>query len=263
MGSINIHSRAAARCRSPKALLFAAVFVILSVFSNGAVFDLKSVSSGLFAPDMTAAKQGILSARINGEPVKIESYTTGKSADEIMRYYADDAQKHGYELINGKELARLGAFLINMGMAESPDNWYYLCYKLPGGDMSIITAGEFGRNTRIVTAKAGKTNGVHSKPGFDDRIRHYPGLEKVLSIEILSGNNVIGFANFYKNEGADMYSMKAYYEDYLPKNKWTIQRQYTAADTDMFLIEKKGRGYMLNIYPSDNNEKWVMVMGQR
>jgi hypothetical protein len=56
--------------------------------------------------------------------------------------------------------------------------------------------------------------------------------------------------------------VKSYYEDYLPKNKWVIQRQYKTGDTDMFLMEKNGNSRMLDIYETDDNEKWIMVMGK-
>lgn len=244
-----------------KSAVYIILICILPVLLNAYVFDLEKLSSELFAPDMTAVRQGALTARINGNPVVIESYMTGKSADEIMQYYADNCRKSGYKLINGKEIARLGAYLANMGLSESPDRWYYLFYRKKNGDMSMITAGELGRETRIVIVKINKINLKNNTGGFDDRINHCPGFDKVLGIEILSGKNLIGFANFYRSEDSQRYVVRSYYEYYLPKNKWVITRQYTTPDTDMFMIEKQGKGYMLNIYPTDNGDKWVTVMG--
>ncbi len=245
-----------------KALTAGIIFVLLPAVLTSAVFDLKKSPAVLFAPDFTAARQGTLSARINGAPVNIESYETGRSADEIMQYYSGNAKKNGYALINGRQIKRLAAFLINMGMDDGPDKWYYLFYKKNNGELDMVTTGEFGRKTRIVTASVGALNGMGKARGFDDHIRQYPGFEKVLGIEILSGTDVISFANFYRSENPDRYSVKSYYEDYLPKNKWAIQRQYKTEDTDMFLLEKNGKTRMLDIYETDNSEKWVMVMGK-
>lgn len=236
-------------------------YLIFPVWLISAVFESKRISSIAFAPDMKVCKQGDLSARVNGAPVKIESYIIGKTADDIMQYYADYVSSHGYILINGPQIAKLALFMINTGMKFAPDKWYYLFYSKTNGDMTLITVGEFENNTRIVIANISKLKALNVTADYSSDLKHYSSFKKMLSVEILSGLSVISTANFYKSEGANRQAIRAYYKDYLPKHNWIIHKQYTDSKTDLYLIEKNGRNYILNIFPMENNEKWLLVMG--
>lgn len=243
--------------------MLAVIIIFWPRYSGAAVFDIKKISKSVFMPDMTAAKQGALFARINGMPVEIDSYSTLSSADGIMRSYTNNARMRGYELMNGKAISRLGAFLVNMGAAENPGKWYYLMYKKHDKNIEMVTAGEFAGKTRITIAKTGKTNIFSGLKGFNDGLKPCPGAVKVLSIEILSGNSVIGFANLYKNLSSDRFSIMVFYKRYFNNDSWEIQRQYKDDGTDMFMIEKGGKEYLLNIYPAEGNLNWIMVIGKQ
>ena len=240
-------------------LIFCHVAYPVRILSS--VFESKNHNSEVFTPDMTTYKQGLLSARVNGSPLKIESYISEKTADDSMQYYADYADRQGYKLINSPQIAEVAKALINMGMHFAPDKWYYLFYSKTNGDMTMITVGEFENNTRIVIVNISKMQVHNNEVDYTTDIKHYPTFEKVLCVEILSGLSVISSANFYKSEGANLQTIRTYYKDYLTKHNWIIQKQYANAKNDIYWIEKKGKSYMLSIVPMENNEKWLLVLG--
>lgn len=244
-----------------KRVIVSFALALIPVFMPAEVFDVKKITAGLFPPDLSAIKQGALTARINGAPVKIEAFDTGKSADEVMSFYADEAEMKGYELINGSGIREFGIFLANMGIDEDPEKWYYLFYRQANGDMAMITAAEHGNKTRIVTLKTANMDKASPENGFDDQIRHCRGFEKFISIEIMSGRKVTGFCNFYRSQASDRTVIRSYYEDHLKKQKWNIQKAYSDGEADMFMMEKKGNSRILAIYPSED-DVWIMVTGK-
>ncbi len=226
-------------------LLFAGVII------NATFTGFKERAAGIFAPEFTAVAKGSMEARINGNPIKLERYETVKSAEKVMEYYAKKAAAR--ELINGTAVKKLAAILLGFAAEGTPDNWYYLLYK-EGGGIRLITAGNYGDNCVFIKVNADEFS--HGS-GFNDGLRKYAGMDRFLSIELLSGGRTAQFANFYSTEAADVESLRLFYQDMLKKEGWKV----SSAQQDAYFIEKQSKSWLLNIFDTEGQEKYVSVMG--
>src|SRR5208283_3632497 len=124
----------------------------------------------------------------------------------------------------------------------------------------ILIAAENGNGkTEVVKVEIKGISNTAKFRGFDDGLAHFPGAEKVVSIEMLFSGRTVNFSNFYKIASSGS-AVKDFYRDFFKREGWKVLYEKEDKDSMSYVIEKGVKQYLLNIYYT-GGKQWLTIIG--
>jgi hypothetical protein len=236
------------------------MILMISAASLASIFEFSGSTLPFLMADPGAVQKGGISARINGRDVKITKFVSGKSAEKILDHYYSLVARNNYSITENFFIYSLAEYFVKAGFG-SPDYWDYIYYEDAPGKGNLIAACGLKRGCGVIRVRVDTPMNFGAFRGFNDGLRHVPGSKIYLSIEILSGNKTVNFANFYKTSGLNIQMLKVFYEDSVKKDNWSIVSGGASGNEDYYYIQKGQANRMLGIFLDGKGDKWVAVIG--
>jgi|DewCreStandDraft_4_1066084.scaffolds.fasta_scaffold02440_8 translation elongation factor EF-G len=240
--------------------IFFVFFITFAFNLSASVYDIFKLPQSDF-PVFNALKTGKMKVRINNNKMDISLFEINKPSKQILDLLYEKAEKNNCVFYNNETVLYIADLLYKIaGKRRYDDEFGYIFYKDNKNRMNFTICAGDGQKSEIIKITSNSFNTKKVK-GFDDGIKHFSDIEKILSIEILSdADKTIYFANFYRAVFGDRYEIRNFYNNSLKNNKFKIIKKYFDNETDFFILEKNRKNYFFAI-TEQNNENWIMVAG--
>jgi hypothetical protein len=235
------------------------IFLFFCRAADAGVFDIMEGALDPLQYDFGAKKTNQIEMKINGRNLEAARYESNSDAEDIIGYYFGLAQKKKYNVIDNAGIDSMANFFINSGRKTPVYDYDYVFYEDEKENGTLIAAVNDEEKAEVVRVKIKGSINTGRVKGFDDGVAHFPGAEKVLSVEMLSSGKTAGFGNFYRVAYSGN-AIKDYYNDFFKKHGWEILYEKEEKDSVSYMIRKGEKQYLFNIYYS-GGEQWVTIIG--
>ncbi len=223
------------------------------------VFDIMEGTPDSLQYNFNAKKTNQVEMKINDRKLEATRYESDKDAGDIIGYYIALARQKKYIVIDNAGIDSMAKFFINSGRETPVYDYDYVFFRDEKNNGTLITAVNGKSKTEVVKVKIRGGMNPDKFKGFDDGLAHFPGAEKILSIEMLSSGKTAGFGNFYRVAYSGN-AVKDYYRDFFKKQGWEILYEKEEKDSVSYMIQKAKKQYLFNIYYS-GGEQWLTIIG--
>jgi hypothetical protein len=242
-------------------LLIFITLTVLTAASESMVFDVNPGNDEDLAPKISAFRLDQAAVRINGKNVQVTHYGCSEPVKKVLEAFLDKAEKQGKRTVNNQYLwLAANALFKGAGSGLDADSFGYIFIMDKNNEGLFVVAGSYGNDTEIIKAQMSGCGSLNTG-GYADGVRHYPGAEKFLSIEFLSGEKTLNFGNFYRISGTDRLEMRSYYFSEFKKGGWEVLKKEQGKDADRYMLRRENNEIFLNIGGGDNGEALIFVMG--
>ncbi len=201
---------------------------------------------------------GEISARINGSFVKIERFASALAPEAAAKVFAEKNSVPVLMKGNAGGYAAVFKALLPDTAAEDMD--IYVTEK--NGCLTAAGIAQAQKGSLIVIVTMPQAYRTDKAVFFDDEISHPKGVKITESVELLSGNQTIHFANTYTLAADSAGTVLSDYRARLEKDKWVIGAAYLGADNGYFLAQKKNRSVSITVnYNGEGGNYTVCVIG--
>jgi hypothetical protein len=174
-----------------------------------------------------AQKTGAFDMRINGAPLKINSYLVPADQGDVIGHYLRRAAKERLVVIENSGAYRVAAMLLS-GAGTDPGTAFDCVVAADNKNVIIAAAKNTGQGSRLVTAEgripAAKAPGLRAG---GPRVPFF--LERYLTVETAGG-----FADFYRVKSGFSGNSAREFTEAIKKQGWKIENK----GTDYFITKK-------------------------
>jgi hypothetical protein len=238
------------------------VFVILiPVWARAVIFEETKSSGESIAPGITAANLNTAVVRVNGKKIEIQRYKSREPVKKILDASLEKAESQGSRLINNHYLwLAANALFKAAGSGAKNDSFGYI-FMIDKNDTAVfVIAGASGDMTEIVKSVTANYSN-EAKGGYDDGLKHFPGAERVLSIELVSDGRTVNFSNLYRMRKYSRFEIRNYYEGEFKNNRLVVLKNGYLEKADSYILKGEKRELFFSISEQPDGEVIIYLMG--
>ncbi|MCE5299352.1 MAG: hypothetical protein LLG37_00560 [Spirochaetia bacterium] len=233
----------------------ALVFLFAATAAYAGVYEAVHNAAEGGIEGLFSVRTGKIEALLNGEKMTIERRESFTAPQDIMERLGQRYEGEGMRSVDYYDVGRLARYLLDIKEPRSPV--YYMLYE---GEKGAVLAAAVAtqRGSSYVTAGF-MYRGLKQTGGYGGPVRPHPGMEKKLSIELLSTGRRAGYAVFYSTN-CSMAEVEAYFDDLLSKSGWELKRKNSDGNSRFYFASKMGRECVTALF-DEADAVWLVVMG--